>query len=128
MDINNRIKEVRKYLKLSQESFGESLGMSRAMVVNLEMDKLKNQDQVKRYCKAISNVFNVNEEWLLTGEGDMLLPPPDERAAYVSYLLEGVDDPVANAIMHFVEVYMSLDDKDKLVLRNFIDKLTNKKE
>ena len=71
MGINDRIKEVRKEKKLSQEAFGEKLGMSRSMVVNLEMDKLKNVDQVKRYCKAISNIFEVNETWLLTGEGSM---------------------------------------------------------
>lgn len=79
MEIFERILAVRKYEKLSQESFGERLGMSRSMVVNLEMGKLKNEDQVKRYCRMISTIFNVNETWLLDGTGDMHDPPSDEQ-------------------------------------------------
>ena len=74
MDIGERIKRVRKDSNLTQEEFGTRLGMSRSMVVNLEMGRLKTVDQVKRSCKMISSEFHINEEWLLTGEGDMHAP------------------------------------------------------
>lgn len=79
MEIHDRIKELRKYLKLSQEAFGEKIGMSRSMVVNLEMGKLKNAEQVKRSCRTIANMFYANESWLLTGEGEMLAPNAREK-------------------------------------------------
>jgi len=64
--LNNRIKEIRKTKKLSQEAFGEKLGITKSSVSLLESGKNNPSEQtIMLICKE----FGVNEVWLRTGEG-----------------------------------------------------------
>lgn len=64
--MNNRIKEIRKTKKLSQEAFGEKLGITKSSVSLLESGKNNPSEQtIMLICKE----FGVNEVWLRTGEG-----------------------------------------------------------
>ena len=74
MIIYERIKELRKELGLNQEEFGERLGVSRSVIANIEYDRLKRPDQKESLYKLICKEFNVNEEWLRTGNGEMFVP------------------------------------------------------
>lgn len=74
MIIHERIKELRKELGLNQEEFGERLGVSRSVIANIEYDRLKRPDQKESLYKLICKEFNVNEEWLRTGNGEMFVP------------------------------------------------------
>lgn len=65
--MNERIKELREYLGLSRAAFGEQLGVSGDVINNLERGRVEiKEDRIKLIC----SVFNVNEHWLRTGEGD----------------------------------------------------------
>ena len=64
----NRLKKIRKELRLSQEEFGDRIGLSRAGIAAVEADK-NNFSQDVLY-KMIS-VFNVNLNYLIAGIGDM---------------------------------------------------------
>lgn len=65
---NERIKELRKALKLSQTEFGKRLGVSRDVINNIENGRV----ELKEYLiKTIVSVFNVSADWLRTGEGEM---------------------------------------------------------
>ena len=88
--MNERIKELRKVLKLTQQEFAESIKVKRNTVATYEMGRSIPSDSV---IALICKTFNVNEEWLRSGAGDMFLelPEEDEEAAYVSELLEGSD-------------------------------------
>lgn len=66
--MNNRIRELRDALGLSQSSFGDRLGVSRDVVNNLEHSRAP-LNELKE--KAICSTFNVRKEWLLSGSGDM---------------------------------------------------------
>ena len=71
--MNNRIKQLREeYLKLSQDAFGDILGVSQRTVSTFENDAKKLTD---RNFNAICEKFNVNPKWLETGEGEMFLNP-----------------------------------------------------
>ena len=74
MIIYERIKELRKELGLNQEEFGERLGVSRSVIANIEYDRLKRPDQKESLYKLICKEFNVSEEWLRTGNGEMFVP------------------------------------------------------
>lgn len=66
--MNERIKELRKSLKLSQTEFGKKLGVSRDVINNIENGRV----ELKEYLiKTICSVFNVSANWLRTGEGGM---------------------------------------------------------
>ena len=68
--MNERIKMVRKHLNLSQDSFGEKIGVTGGSISLLEKGKRNITEQM---LKAICREFNVNYVWLTTGEGEMFL-------------------------------------------------------
>ena len=69
MTINERIRHLRKdELDLTQSEFASKLGLKQAGVSAIERDSVAVTD---RTIKAICMVFNVREEWLRTGEGEM---------------------------------------------------------
>ena len=59
---------------MSRRVFGERLGVSESVIVNIEYDRLKRPDQKESLYKLICKEFNVNEEWLRTGNGEMFVP------------------------------------------------------
>ena len=67
--MNERIKKLRKALGLTQQEFAERLGIKRNTVANYETDRNTPIDAV---ISLICREFDVNEEWLRTGEGDMI--------------------------------------------------------
>ncbi|MDR2404285.1 MAG: helix-turn-helix transcriptional regulator, partial [Spirochaetaceae bacterium] len=68
MTVNERIKEVRKTLKLSQAEFAKAIFISTGYVAELECGHKRANDRIIR---LVSLTFGVSEAWLKTGEGDM---------------------------------------------------------
>lgn len=72
MEIYERIRELRKnHLKMSMEAFGNTLGVSRDTINNIEHNRLARPDQKLSLYKLICSEFNVSEDWLLNGTGPM---------------------------------------------------------
>lgn len=68
--MNERIKELRKALGLTLEKFGNKLGVGKTAVHKLEKGENNVTEQM---IKSICREFDVNENWLRTGEGDMFI-------------------------------------------------------
>lgn len=76
-DTSERLLQLRKALKLSQEAFGAAIGMTRSEIKNIEYGKtVLKTIKVPLVCQA----FNVSNEWLMTGEGEMFLLPTTEAS------------------------------------------------
>ena len=69
--MNNRIKELRKALGLSQTEFSEKIGLNH---VSVSLFESGTREISKRTRLAILREFRVNPVWFDTGEGDMFLP------------------------------------------------------
>lgn len=67
--MNERIKLVRKTLGLSQQEFGEKLGVSRDVISNIEYRQVPPKELL---VKHIANLYGVNLAWLMYGEGEMM--------------------------------------------------------
>lgn len=67
---NNRIKELRKSLKLSQEGLGNAIGLTKSSVSNIENGIRNVTDQ---HIKLLCSELNVSEAWLRTGQGEMFV-------------------------------------------------------
>lgn len=67
--MHKRIKLIRTTLKLTQQEFGERLGVSRDVIGNLEGDRVKPKDY---FIKHMCEIFAIREDWLRTGSGNML--------------------------------------------------------
>ena len=68
--MNERIKAVRTALGLSQQEFAEKIGIKRGAVANYEVGRNEPIDAV---VSLICKTYNVNENWLRTGEGEMFI-------------------------------------------------------
>ena len=73
MTANDRIKLLRKELKVSQTRFGEMLGVSKSVIVNLELSRVELKDMM---INLICKTFNVNPLWLTEGQGEMFFDTP----------------------------------------------------
>lgn len=72
MEIYERITYLRKdALHLSQTAFGELLGVSRDVISNIEQNRLKQPEKQEPIYKLICKTFDINDQWLRTGEGEM---------------------------------------------------------
>lgn len=121
--MKDRLKELRKELGLTQEKFAERLKMKRNSIANYEIGRNAPIDAV---VSLICKEYNVNENWLRTGEGDMFvqLPEEDEVAAYVSDLLEDDgENPLYLIIKEIMHTYNEVSPKSQEVLREFSNKL-----
>jgi len=69
--MNERLKKLRKTLDLTQQKFGERIGVKGNTIAQYELGRNEPIDAV---INLICREFNVNEEWLRSGTGDMFLP------------------------------------------------------
>ena len=72
MDINERIKFLRNTLGLSQESFGKTILLERSTISLIERHQRNVTDRI---VNDVCREFNVSEEWLRYGTGEMLVEP-----------------------------------------------------
>ena len=114
--MNERIKELRKHLGLTLEEFGKRLGVTRSAIGHLERGERTLTDQM---FLSICREFNVNEEWLRTGEGEMFTLQEDEEAAYVSELLEDTENPLYDLIKAIMKTYTQTGEKEKAIIKAF---------
>lgn len=115
MTINERVKEVRKYLGLTLEKFGQPLGLKKSGLSLIENGINNVSEQL---IKSICREYSVDENWLRTGNGDKMFSLElDEDAMLVESLLNDVDNPVYELIKKFMKLYSSLDKTERAVLQ-----------
>ena len=73
-NMNERIEELRSALGLSQDKFGEELGVTRTAVCAWENGRRGISEQI---IVSICRAFNVNRSWLVEGVGDMFTNLPE---------------------------------------------------
>ena len=87
--MNERMKKLRKALGLTQQEFADKIGIVRGNIATYETGKSKPGDAV---VSLICREFNVNEEWLRTGNGEMFKTAPScalDALAYTYRLTHG---------------------------------------
>ena len=71
--VHHRLRAARKALKLNQEEFGRRIGLAQTA---LSMIELGNNPVTNRNIKLICMTFNINEQWLRAGKGEMFNASP----------------------------------------------------
>lgn len=115
--MNERIKELRKALNLTQQEFADRIHISRGALAVYEIGRNEPIDAV---IALICREFDVNEHWLRTGEGDMFIQMSrgDEIAAFVGDILR--DD--SNFQQKFISVLARMTpDEWKLLERKVLE-------
>ena len=100
MTINQRVKEVRQALGLSQAKFAKALSMSNGYIAGIELGHNRVNDRI---IKLICFTFQVSEPWLKNGDGEMFCTEPNEavklataafnelKPVYQDYIVKQID-------------------------------------
>ena len=100
--INARFRIIYEQSGLSQEKFAKRIKRTRGEIANIIYDKVVPRDEI---IESVCEQFRIREEWLRTGEGDMVIEDtqrdklsaffadvlataPDERSAFVAALAD----------------------------------------
>lgn len=119
--MNDRIKELRKAMNLSQEKFGELLGITKSGVSDIESGRRKVTDQ---HVIMLAN-NGVSEEWLRTGKGSMFVPKSKDEE--ISEMLADIQKSGEDLFRHrLVSALARLDDDGWNKLEELIDMISNK--
>lgn len=118
--MKNRIKQIRKESGLTQVEFGEKIGVKGNTVTNYETGLRNPTDAV---LLSICREFNVNEEWLRTGEGEMNKKRTrnQELAAFANDVMEDVDESFKK---RFILALSKLNESEWETLKKIADELS----
>lgn len=110
--MNTRVKLLRSKLHMSQGAFGKRLGVTGAGISKIENGKRNLTEQM---LLMICREFNVNEDWLKLGEGEVFLQKfsdgIDQFAHF--YLLDELDKRI-------ILEYAKLDNKKRSIIKEYI--------
>lgn len=119
-EIGKRVRKIRLQKGISQEQFGELIGIKKAAVSKIENgDNSLSRSNLIYICKQ----FNINEEWLLYGKGEMFIPTSREneiRAFFENAMSSDTD--LAKIQRKFINTLISLDKEEWIVLDRFMKK------
>ena len=121
--INERIKALRGTLGMKQVDFANKISRTQAVFSKYESGAIAITD---RTIADICREFNVNEQWLRTGEGPMFKQQSDidnQLAAEVAKLIQSEDD-FTKKLIH---AYLSLPDDAKDKVKDFVTALMKDK-
>ena len=113
--MNERLKRLRRELNITQQEFADRIGIKRSTMATYESGRNEPIDAV---ISLICREFDVNEDWLKTGDGEMFeeLTDQEKTMKYIAKLVKDKDSVIANAITAVAITYEQLDDAGKAVI------------
>ena len=110
--ISERFKQLRNELGKSQTEFGAGIGVSRSVINNIERGVTEPSDV---FLNHLCVVYNVNREWLETGEGELF--DKSEQLDETAKLIESISD--SPAMRSLLATWAQLSDENKAVFKRF---------
>ena len=93
--MNERILELRKSLNLSQTEFAEQIGLKQGSLSDLETGRAKINERI---IILICSKFNVNMEWLKTGNGNMFIEYDKKHDEFFS-VFQNLKEPLQDFLI-----------------------------
>ena len=117
--MKNRIRELRKDLGLSQDKFGDMVGVTRSHIASMENGKALAS---KRVIDDIAEACKVNPEWIEFGTGPKdKTPTQQEELAYLMGACLADGDAFKTKI---IKAMLTLEDEDWKFIERLIEKMT----
>ena len=112
--INERFAILRKTCKKNQEQWGTILGISRTGIADIEAGRRK---VTNKHLVMLSHweEYNINIDWLRTGEGDMFLPMETDTLESIRQEYH-LTDPQ----FKFISNFLRLPENEKEVILKFL--------
>lgn len=103
-DISERIKMIRSALGINQIKMAQDLSLAQSSVAQMETGRRPVMDKTIR---LISSFYNVNEDWLRTGKGNMFITK-DTGITSLSPQKQAVIDVVASLPDHELNIFTNV--------------------
>ena len=121
MTQGERIRELRKTLKMTMEQFGEKIGVTKSTISNIENG---NRNATEHMVKSICREFNVDYIWLTSGEGEMFVESDDDFFERIDRIMAGENDARKNMI----KALLYASEEDIEAFQRLIDSVTSLKK
>jgi len=108
--INERIREIRSVLGLSQVKFSSITALSSGYIAGIETGRISVNE---RLIKLVCSSFNANESWIRYGEGEMFLDPSieDMRFNYLVNTVKALPPKYQEFLFEVLDMLIKLKDK-----------------
>lgn len=107
MTVGERLRIVRKDLRLSQGEVGKAIGITASRVSQLELDQYQiNERTLKDLCKT----FSISREWLIDGVGDMYTKSESKEQLVLSFAELIEEYPAVYEMAKLASKHMTADD------------------
>lgn len=112
-----RMKELRKRLNLTQQELADQLHIKRTNIANYESGLSSPTDSV---IALICREFNVSEEWLRNGTGEMFIPMSldEEIASFIGDIQSDIEE---NFKKRFISALSKLDEDEWIFIEKFME-------
>ena len=120
--MNERIKNLRKSLNMTQEEFSKRIGLSRNFIAQVEIGtKTPSERTISDICRE----FEVNDEWLRTGNGEMIIQKSKDEQ--IAEMLGEIQRSGEDNFKHrLVSALSKLNESDWESLEKLIDLISSK--
>ena len=108
--VNQRIKQLRKELKLTQNEFSAIITISSGQLACIETEKRVVND---RTIKLICDSFKVNPEWLRKGEEPLFLEDKDSKYAKLTALFDTLKPKYQDYILTSINCFLAMQEQEK---------------
>ena len=109
--MNERIKDLRKFLKLTQDDFAEKLGLARNSIASYESGRRTPNDAI---IKLICREFNVDYFWLTEGIGEMFTEIPETLIDNIA-----LEYNLSDSYKAILQAFLEVPDEQKEVISDF---------
>lgn len=115
--MNEQLRLLRKTLKMTQQDFVAAIGIKRGIIANYEIGRNESIDAV---ISLICGKFNLNEQWLRTGEAKMFIDTPQ---TILDQLCDqyGCDDLERTMILE----YLKLNSSQRQLIKKYMQNIIN---
>ena len=124
--MKERLKALRKELRLTQQEFADRVGISRGNIGAYEVGK---NATIENVISLICREFHVNEECFRTGNGEMFVEEtPDEEFMRMAKAVASGDTEADRMIRRTLMYFYEMDDLGRKTLMNFVKYISGNDE
>jgi len=114
-EVNKRIKQIRAVLRISQREFASQIFLGQSSFGEIETGVRRVNDRI---IQLISTRFNINMDWIKTGEGEMFRA--DEASLNLEHLIEiykQLEKPLQDYLLEQSESLLKLHNENTITKR-----------
>jgi len=115
--MKERMRELRKALGFTQQEFADKLNIQRGSIAGYEVGRISpGSSTIALICRE----FNVSEEWLRNGTGEMFIPMSldEEIASFIGDIQSDIEE---NFKKRFISALSKLDEDEWIFIEKFME-------